>query len=56
MPGGYVKGGYPKDSWKNDIQYVVPGKDGHPLTYIHLVQMVKKAEKATMPIFIISLN
>lgn len=30
MPGGYVKGGYPKDSWKNDIQYVVPGKDGHP--------------------------
>ncbi|ENV42608.1 TPA: type II secretion system major pseudopilin GspG [Acinetobacter nosocomialis] len=30
MPGGYVKGGYPKDSWKNDIQYVIPGKDGHP--------------------------
>ncbi|MDR2250885.1 type II secretion system major pseudopilin GspG [Acinetobacter sp.] len=30
MPGGYVKGGYPKDSWKNDIQYVVPGKDGRP--------------------------
>lgn len=30
MPGGYVKGGYPKDSWKNDIQYVVPGKDDRP--------------------------
>lgn len=28
MPGGYVKGGYPKDSWKNDIQYVIPGADG----------------------------
>ena len=24
MPGGYVKGGYPKDSWKNDVQYVIP--------------------------------
>ena len=22
------KGGYPKDSWKNDIQYVIPGADG----------------------------
>ncbi|MGB8809040.1 MAG: type II secretion system major pseudopilin GspG [Acinetobacter calcoaceticus] len=28
MPGGYVKGGYPKDSWKNDVQYVIPGADG----------------------------
>ncbi|MNZ09480.1 type II secretion system major pseudopilin GspG [Acinetobacter calcoaceticus] len=27
MPGGYVKGGYPKDSWKNDVQYVIPGAD-----------------------------
>ena len=24
LPGGYVKGGYPKDSWDNDIQYVIP--------------------------------
>ena len=24
MQGGYVKGGYPKDSWENDIQYVIP--------------------------------
>jgi hypothetical protein len=31
MPGGYVKGGYPKDSWKNDIQYVIPGADGRAL-------------------------
>ncbi len=22
LPGGYVKGGYPKDSWDNDLQYV----------------------------------
>jgi general secretion pathway protein G len=28
MPGGYVKGGYPKDSWENDIQYIAPGSDG----------------------------
>jgi len=28
MPGGYVKGGYPKDSWDNDIQYVIPGAEG----------------------------
>ena len=30
LPGGYVKGGYPKDSWDNDIQYVAPGSDGRP--------------------------
>ena len=30
LPGGYVKGGYPKDSWDNDIQYVAPGTDGRP--------------------------
>lgn len=28
MQGGYVKGGYPKDSWENDIQYVIPGAEG----------------------------
>lgn len=28
MQGGYVKGGYPKDSWDNDIQYVIPGAEG----------------------------
>lgn len=28
LPGGYVKGGYPKDSWDNDIQYVIPGSEG----------------------------
>lgn len=28
LPGGYVKGGYPKDSWDNDIQYVIPGTEG----------------------------
>lgn len=28
LPGGYVKGGYPKDSWENDIQYVIPGTEG----------------------------
>lgn len=28
MPGGYVKGGYPKDSWDNDLQYIAPGSDG----------------------------
>ncbi len=30
LPGGYVKGGYPKDSWDNDMQYVIPGTDGRP--------------------------
>jgi general secretion pathway protein G len=30
LPGGYIKGGYPKDSWDNDIQYVVPGADKRP--------------------------
>ncbi|MCW8039547.1 MULTISPECIES: type II secretion system major pseudopilin GspG [Acinetobacter] len=30
LPGGYVKGGYPKDSWENDIQYVIPGAEGRP--------------------------
>ncbi len=25
-----MKGGYPKDSWDNDIQYVAPGTDGRP--------------------------
>ncbi len=28
MPGGYVKGGYPKDSWENDLQYIAPGSEG----------------------------
>ncbi|WP_407411236.1 type II secretion system major pseudopilin GspG [Acinetobacter sp.] len=28
MPGGYVKGGYPKDSWDNDLQYIAPGSEG----------------------------
>lgn len=28
LDGGYVKGGYPKDSWENDMQYVIPGSDG----------------------------
>ncbi len=28
MTGGYVKGGYPKDSWENDLQYVIPGSEG----------------------------
>ncbi|MEN4983455.1 type II secretion system major pseudopilin GspG [Acinetobacter modestus] len=28
LPGGYVKGGYPKDSWENDVQYVIPGREG----------------------------
>ena len=28
LPGGYVKGGYPKDSWDNDLQYVIPGSEG----------------------------
>lgn len=28
LPGGYVKGGYPKDSWDNDLQYVIPGTEG----------------------------
>ncbi|ENX17261.1 type II secretion system protein G [Acinetobacter sp. CIP 64.2] len=30
LPGGYVKGGYPKDSWDNDLQYVIPGREGRP--------------------------
>lgn len=29
-PDGYVKNGYPKDSWDNDIQYSQPGTDGRP--------------------------
>lgn len=28
LPGGYVKGGYPKDSWDNDLQYNNPGSEG----------------------------
>lgn len=28
MAGGYLKGGYPKDSWDNDLQYVAPGSAG----------------------------
>lgn len=28
MAGGYLKGGYPKDSWDNDLQYVAPGSSG----------------------------
>lgn len=27
LPGGYLKGGYPKDSWENDLQYVIPGSE-----------------------------
>ncbi len=30
MQGGYVKGGYPTDSWDNDLQYTVPGTEGRP--------------------------
>ena len=28
MQGGYIKGGYPTDSWDNDLQYVIPGSEG----------------------------
>ena len=29
VQGGYIKGGeYPKDSWENDLQYVIPGSEG----------------------------
>ncbi len=28
--GGYLKGGYPKDGWNNELQYVSPGTDGRP--------------------------
>lgn len=28
--GGYLKGGYPKDGWENDLQYISPGSDGRP--------------------------
>lgn len=28
VPGGYIKGDYPKDSWGNDLQYIYPGSDG----------------------------
>lgn len=30
MAGGYLKGGAPKDSWDNDLQYVAPGSEGRP--------------------------
>ena len=30
LPGGYIKGGYPKDSWDNDLQYVIPGAEQRP--------------------------
>jgi general secretion pathway protein G len=26
--GGYIKGGFPKDGWDNDLQYVIPGTEG----------------------------
>lgn len=56
VPGGYVKGGFPKDSWDNELQYVIPGTDGQASICIHLVQMVNRVVKEQMPIFIISLN
>ncbi|AOA57188.1 type II secretion system major pseudopilin GspG [Acinetobacter larvae] len=28
VPGGYLKGGYPKDSWENNLQYNQPGSEG----------------------------
>lgn len=28
--GGYLKGGFPKDGWENDLQYVAPGQNGQP--------------------------
>lgn len=28
--GGYIKGGYPKDGWDNELQYVSPGTEGRP--------------------------
>lgn len=30
MQGGYLKGEYPKDSWDNDLQYVIPGSENRP--------------------------
>ncbi|WP_180079576.1 MULTISPECIES: type II secretion system major pseudopilin GspG [unclassified Acinetobacter] len=30
LPDGYLNGQYPKDSWDNDIQYVIPGSEGRP--------------------------
>lgn len=26
--GGYIKGGFPKDGWENELQYVAPGTEG----------------------------
>lgn len=28
--GGYIKGGFPKDGWDNDLQYISPGTEGRP--------------------------
>ncbi len=28
--GGYLKGGYPKDGWERELQYVSPGTEGRP--------------------------
>ena len=56
MPGGYVKGGYPKDSWKNDIQYVIPGADGRAFDLYSFGADGKEGVKVMMQIFIINLN
>jgi general secretion pathway protein G len=29
-PGGYLKGGLPKDPWGNPFQYVSPGSNDRP--------------------------
>lgn len=28
--GGYIKGGFPKDGWDKELQYIVPGQNGKP--------------------------
>ena len=56
LPGGYVKGGYPKDSWTMTFNMLHLGPMDDHLIYILLAQMDSKVVKKPMLIFSINLN
>lgn len=45
--GGYIKGGFPKDGWDNELQYVAPGQNGKPYDLFSLGADAKEGGEGT---------
>lgn len=45
--GGYIKGGFPKDGWDNELQYIAPGQNGKPYDLFSLGADAKEGGEGT---------